>query len=136
MVEDGDFRADDAEIAVRRLLGRAARPSALLVANNTMAVGALRVIREAGHAIPDDIALATVDDPVWAELVDPPLTALAQPVRAMAEAAVRLVLERVTGGRRAVVRLVLPMELRIRRSSGARTRPVRPRRGGSAAAAR
>lgn len=136
MVEDGDFRADEAVVATRRLLARAVRPSAIVVANNTMAVGTLRAVREAGLRVPDAIALATVDDPVWAELVDPPLTALAQPVRAMAEAAVRLALERVAGARREVVRLVLPMELRIRRSSGPPSRPVRTRRGGPAAAAR
>jgi DNA-binding LacI/PurR family transcriptional regulator len=93
-----------------------------------MAVGTLRAVREAGLGVPQDVALATVDDPVWADLVDPPLTALAQPVRAMAEAAVRLVLERVAGDRREVVRLVLPMELRIRRSSGPAVRTLRTRR--------
>ncbi len=125
VVEVGDFRADSAEVAARRLLGRAGRPTAIVVANNTMAVGTLRAVRDAGLAVPRDIALATVDDPVWAELIDPPLTALAQPVRAMAEAAVRLVLERVVGERQEVVRLVLPMELRIRRSSGRPTRSLR-----------
>lgn len=136
MVEDGDFRADEALVAARRLLRRVARPTAIVVANNTMAVGTLRAVRGEGLAVPADIAVATVDDPVWAELIDPPLTALAQPVRAMAEAAVRLVLERVAGVRRDVVRLVLPMELRIRRSSGPPRRPVRVRRGSPAAAER
>ena len=129
MVEQGDFRADHAEAAAQRLLARASRPTAIVVANNTMAVGTLRAVRGAGHRIPEDIALVTVDDPIWAELVDPPLTALAQPVRQMAEAAVRLVLERVAGARRDVVRLVLPMELRVRRSSGSPVGPVRWRRG-------
>jgi DNA-binding LacI/PurR family transcriptional regulator len=129
MIEEGDFRVDHAEVAARRLLDRAARPTAIVVANNTMAVGTLRLVREAGQRVPEDVALATVDDPIWAELVDPPLTALAQPVRQMAEAAVRLVLERVAGERRDVVRLVLPMELRVRRSSGPRLGPVRTRRG-------
>lgn len=114
----GDFRTDRAETATRRLLARSPRPTALVVANNTMAVGALLAVRDAELRIPDDIALATVDDPVWADLIEPPLTALAQPVRAMAEAAVRLALERVAGKRREAIRLVLPMELRIRRSSG------------------
>jgi DNA-binding LacI/PurR family transcriptional regulator len=129
MVEQGDFRADHAEAAAQRLLARVSGPTAFVVANNTMAVGTLRAVRGAGHRIPEDIALVTVDDPIWAELVDPPLTALAQPVRQMAEAAVRLVLERVAGTRRDVVRLVLPMELRIRRSSGSPVGPVRGRRG-------
>jgi DNA-binding LacI/PurR family transcriptional regulator len=114
----GGFRADRAEAATRRLLARSPRPTALVVANNTMAVGTLRAVRETGLRVPDDVAIATVDDPVWAELVEPPLTALAQPVRAMAEVAVRLVLERVSGERNELVRVVLPMELRLRRSSG------------------
>jgi len=117
LVEEGSFRADRGEWAARRLLGRPSRPTALVVANNTMAMGVLRATREMGLAVPDDVALATVDDPVWAELVDPPLTALAQPVRAMAEAAVRLALERVARVRDETVRLVLPTELRVRRSS-------------------
>lgn len=129
LVEDGDFRADRAEAATRRLLQRASRPTALVVANNTMAGGTLRAVRRAGLVVPDEIALATVDDPVWAELVDPPLTALAQPVRAMAEAAVRLVLERVAGERDVSVHLVMPMELRVRRSSGGPV-GIRGRRGG------
>jgi DNA-binding LacI/PurR family transcriptional regulator len=141
MVEDADFRADLAEVAARRLLDRTARPTAMVVANNTMAVGTLRAIREADLRVPDDIALATVDDPVWAELVEPPITALAQPVRAMAEAAVRLALDRVAGQRvageaRPLVRLVLPMELRMRRSSGPPRGALRGRRGGPPAAPR
>lgn len=127
VVEAADFRADRAEFATRRLLRRRRRPTALVVANNTMAVGALRAVREAGLAVPHDVAIATVDDPVWAELMDPPLTALAQPVRGMAEAAVRLVLERVAGERQDAVRIVLPMELRVRRSSGDPRRTVRVR---------
>jgi DNA-binding LacI/PurR family transcriptional regulator len=132
--EDADFRADLAELATRRLLGRVPRPTALVVANNTMAVGALRAMRELGLRVPEDVALVAVDDPVWAELVDPPLTTLAQPVRAMAEAAVRMVLERVAGEHADAVRLVLPMELRVRRSSGGPVR-VRAPRGAPAARA-
>lgn len=135
VAQDADFRADRAEAVTRRLLERSPRPTALVVANNTMAVGALRAVREAGLRVPEEVAFATVDDPVWAELVDPPLTALAQPVRAMAEAAVRLVLERAAAPRHEPVRLVLPMELRVRRSSGDPVVGVRGR-GGPAAAAR
>jgi DNA-binding LacI/PurR family transcriptional regulator len=50
--------------------------------------------------------------------MDPPLTALAQPVRTLAETAMRLMVERIEGGRREPRRVVMPMELRIRASSG------------------
>jgi len=60
-----------------------------------------------------------VDDPAWAELVDPPLTTLAQPVRTMAQTAMELVLERIAG-RVEPRRVVLSMELRVRSSCGMR----------------
>ncbi len=64
-----------------------------------MAIGTLQAIRERHLRIPQDIALVSIDDPPWAELTDPPLTTLSQPIRQMAEAAVGLLLERIEDGR-------------------------------------
>jgi LacI family transcriptional regulator len=119
---DGGFRVEGAEQAVGTLLEHAAPPEALIVANNQMTLGALRAIRRAGLRVPHDLALGGVDDPPWAALVDPPLTTLAQPVRQMAETAMRLALERVEGGRSEPRRVVLPLELRVRASCGLRGR--------------
>lgn len=115
---EGDFRSDRAEGAVRDLLKRGIHPSAMVVANNMMTIGTMRALRAAGLRVPDDVALSAVDDPIWAELMDPPLTTLAQPVRAMAEAAMQLLLERIEHGRHEARHVVLPMELRVRNSSG------------------
>jgi len=115
---NGDFRADAAERAVEQLLATSPPPTALLVANNLMTLGALRAIRRTGVSVPTDLALVAVDDPPWAELIDPPLTTVAQPVRALADTAMRLALERVQGHRTEAKRIVLPLELRIRRSCG------------------
>jgi LacI family transcriptional regulator len=119
-VVDGDFRLETAEAAVAGLLAGVRRPSALLVANNLMTLGALRAIREAGLRVPDDVSLVGVDDPPWSALVDPPLTTLAQPVRLMAADAMELLLQRVTGARDQPRRIVHPFELRTRASTGAR----------------
>src|SRR5579884_1434026 len=97
LVEGGGFRAEGGRQAAGALLEQGA--TALLVANNLMAIGAVQAIRERGLAIPAEIALVSIDDPPWAELTDPPLTTLAQPVRQMAEAAVELLLERIDDGR-------------------------------------
>jgi DNA-binding LacI/PurR family transcriptional regulator len=117
-VLNGGFRADAAEIATERLLATTPPPTALLVANNLMTLGALRAIRRAEVAVPIDLALIAVDDPPWAELIDPPLTTVAQPVRALADAAMALALERIEGHRTEARRIVLPMELRVRVSCG------------------
>lgn len=120
---DGGFRTDGAEAAVDDLLAQPERPTALVIANNLMTRGALRSLRRAGIRVPDDLALVAVDDPPWAELVDPPLTTVAQPVRQMAQTAMRLVLERLENRRTETRRIVLPLELRVRRSCGARPEP-------------
>jgi LacI family transcriptional regulator len=115
---DGGFRADTAEQMTTELLRKPRRPTALLVANNLMTLGALRAIRQAGLSIPDQIALVGVDDPPWAELVDPPLTTVAQPVREMADTAMALLLARIRGTSPASSRTVLPLELHVRASCG------------------
>jgi DNA-binding LacI/PurR family transcriptional regulator len=115
---DGGFRADTAEEVTRELLRESRRPTALLVANNLMTLGALRAIKHAGLSIPGDIAVVGVDDPPWADLVDPPLTTVAQPVREMAETAMALLHARISGTTPDISRVVLPLELRVRASCG------------------
>jgi DNA-binding LacI/PurR family transcriptional regulator len=117
MEVDGDFRLELAETAVTGLLKRDPRPTALIVANNLMTLGALRAIREARLRVPTDVALVGVDDPPWSALVDPPLTTLAQPVRAMAADAMELLLQRVSGVRENPRRIVHPFQLRPREST-------------------
>jgi DNA-binding LacI/PurR family transcriptional regulator len=70
--------------------------------------------------IPEEVALVAVDDPPWAELIDPPLTVVAQPVRRMAETAIELLLGRIERPGEQPSRVVLQLELRIRASCGMR----------------
>jgi LacI family transcriptional regulator len=81
-----------------------------------MTIGVLQAIRERGLKIPEQIALVGIDDPPWAELTNPPLSTLAQPVRRMAEAAVELLLQRIERGRTSCGRRLFELELRHRGS--------------------
>ncbi len=109
LVAFGDFRFAGGVRATRELLAQGA--TALLVANNLMAVGALHAIKEAELRVAADVALVSIDDPPWAELTDPPLTTLAQPVREMADAAVELLLGRLEANRKRHKHKVFPFEL-------------------------
>lgn len=120
---DGGFRTDVAEREVTTLLRLEHPPTALVVGNNLMTIGTMRAIRAAGLDVPRDVALVAVDDPPWAELVDPPLTVVAQPVRRMADRAIELLLDRIKGGDAPPERVVLPLDLRIRSSCGMRSAP-------------
>ena len=114
MVARGDFRVEGGRRAATELLGRGA--SGLVVANNLMAVGALKSVKEAGLRVPADVSVVAIDDPPWAELTDPPLTTLAQPVREMAAAAAELLVGRLEGRRSRPKRQVFGFELSHRGS--------------------
>jgi DNA-binding LacI/PurR family transcriptional regulator len=118
LVADGGFRIEGGRRACSELLAGGHRMTALMVANNLMTIGALAEMRAAGVRIPADIALVSVDDPPWAAVTQPPLTVLAQPVEEMAKAAMKLLIERIEGRRDEPRQLVLPLELRVRESSG------------------
>lgn len=62
-----------------------------------------------------------IDDPFWAQLVDPALTSLAQPIRNMAQSAIDLLLQRIRKERDASKHIVFQFEVRERAS--VRSRP-------------
>jgi LacI family transcriptional regulator len=116
----GAFRIDEGMAATEELLSADDAPiTALVVANNLMTIGALRALRARGLHVPEDVGLVAIDDPFWAELVDPPLTTLAQPIQQMAESAVELLFNRIeSGGRTQTTCLMFSFALRARGSCG------------------
>ncbi len=74
------------------------RPTAVLAMSDAMAIGAMRAMREAGLAVPRDISVVGFDDLDIAELVEPMLTTVHQPVRRKGEAAARLLIAAIEQG--------------------------------------
>ena len=97
VVLDGGSETAVAEAAVVSAFSGTDRPTAVVVGNNSMTVGTLRALRALGLSIPHDVALVCYDDPEWADLVEPRLTAIHQDVPAMATRAVTMILERLAG---------------------------------------
>lgn len=71
-----------------------AAPTAVLAFSNLLALGALQALRRLGLGVPEDVSLIAFDDQPWTELIAPPLTTVAQPVEALAEAAMQRLFER------------------------------------------
>jgi LacI family transcriptional regulator len=116
IVEYGDFRIDGGRLATRRALERRPDVTALIVANNLMTLGALHTLRHIQPDVGRQPALVGFDDPFWAPMLNPALTTLAQPIRAMSDRAVELLFERAEGIRTEPVRQVYQFELRVRDS--------------------
>jgi LacI family transcriptional regulator len=113
----GNFREKDAYMATMQLLTRPDRPSAIFAANNLMVIGVMKAIRDMGLRCPDDISVASFDDFPWADVFQPNLTTIAQPVQAIGEQAAELILSRIAGSAlREPLQIVLKGRLMIRES--------------------
>ena len=89
---------------------------------DSMAIGALETIREAGLRVPDDIALVGFDDVPVATAVEPALTTVRQPIEGLGTMAAELLLnllENPPDGQAPGQRIILPAKLIVRDSCGA-----------------
>lgn len=88
-----DYAIEDARRAVHALLRVVERPTAILAASDSFALGALRGLHEARLWVPDDMSLIGYDDALASSLY-PPLTSVRQPLDEVAERAVALIVAR------------------------------------------
>jgi LacI family transcriptional regulator len=100
LVVEGSFRYESGHDAMRRLLALKRPPDAVFAANDMMALGAMSAAREAGLAIPDDLALVGFDNVPMAALITPGLTTMAMPMIELGDSAAKLLEARIqaTGG--------------------------------------
>jgi LacI family transcriptional regulator len=117
LIRVADFREADGYQAAMELLALRRPPDALFVANNVMTLGALRAINECRLRMPDQIGVVGFDDMPWAPLVQPPLSAVAQPIYELGHATARLLLRRIAGEAFEPVTVSLRPALRIRGTS-------------------
>jgi LacI family transcriptional regulator len=102
----------------KRALAARPRPTAFFAANNFIAIGAFRALREAGLRVPEDMALVTFDDLPTGFSLEPFLTVANQPADEMGRRATELLLARL--GEQTplpVQEIVLPTPVIVRHSS-------------------
>lgn len=120
LISAGSWFIDDAERRAATLIAGKRPFTAIVAANNFMAIGALKALRAAGLRVPEDVALVCFDDLEQAAEIDPFLTVMAQPAYTMGTLAMQLLLERIDRKSRDEVRLLtLSPRLLVRRSCGA-----------------
>ena len=117
LITQGDFTEMGGYYAMQQLLP--AKPDAVFAASDIMAVGALRLIREAGLCVPDDVALVGFDDLPLASRPDPQLTTVRQPVYQFGMKAVEILIDLIENGVQPPRRIIMDTELVIRQSCGA-----------------
>jgi LacI family transcriptional regulator len=84
-IERGSDEASFVE-RLRSMLAQPHPPTALITGNSSVALSTLQAFQAIGIRVPDQIALATFDDPEWATVLSPPLTTVRVPFREIAAA--------------------------------------------------
>ncbi|MFP3913665.1 MAG: LacI family DNA-binding transcriptional regulator [Actinomycetota bacterium] len=116
LVECGWFSMEGGARATERLLDRA-DPTALLAANDLMAIGALRVLRDSGVEVPEQISVAGFDDIEFAAYAPVPLTTVRMPLAELGRAGAQMALDLLGGNQPASPRMV-SSRLIVRHSTG------------------
>ncbi|HZO95734.1 MAG TPA: LacI family DNA-binding transcriptional regulator [Gaiellaceae bacterium] len=112
---------EEGRAATRAILAAGPRPTALVSSSVELALGALLACRELGVGIPDELALATFDDAYFAELLDPPLTAVAYDPADVGRRAAELLVAAIGDGEVPARDVTVPVDLVVRRSCGCGT---------------
>jgi LacI family transcriptional regulator len=111
-----DVRSSDAAAAVvHELFTREDPPTALFTAQNLITVGAVRALQQLGRQ--RDVALVGFDDVVLADLLQPPVTVVAQDATTLGRTAAELLFGRLAGDRSPPRHIVVPTRL-VPRGSG------------------
>jgi len=116
----GDFSEESGAQAAARLLALDERPDAVFAANDMMALGCLRVLRAAGVAVPEDVAIVGFDDIPMARYVAPALTTVRVPMAELGARALDGLADAIGTDRARASARTLPTELVVRDSCRAR----------------
>lgn len=84
---DGKLTIGDARRAARQILNARPKVTALICANDDMAIGAMAEVKASGLSVPNDVSVVGFDDIRYAAVMDPPLTTISQPAEEIGEKA-------------------------------------------------
>jgi LacI family transcriptional regulator len=118
LIAEGRFTYQTGYLGMKKLLGYGV--DAVFAASDRMALGALQAVKEANLRVPDDIAIVGFDDSVHAQQSTPQLTTVRQPIIQKGAKATELLLDLIDGMTQGPKQILLPTQLVIRESCGAK----------------
>lgn len=116
LVNAGFFSVEEGKQAMEQLLELSSPPTAVFVAGDQMAIGAIEAVHEHGLQVPEDISIIGYDDIEMIKYITPKLTTIRQDTDEIGEAAAELLIEQMTAKERRTERRVIPVRL-IERAS-------------------
>lgn len=110
MTSDGGYNAILDYIDQKKIM-----PTAIFTANDVIASGVIKGLKEKGIKVPDEVSIIGFNDTVISQYTNPPLTAIRVHIEYLAEVAIDLMLERLKG-RKYPKKVIIPSEFILRNS--------------------
>ena len=121
-VRYGNFDEESGRQAMESLLSLEERPTAVFIASDMVAIGALRALQEHGLRAPEDIAIVSFDDIATARYLTPALTTVHVPAFGLGWSAAELLIRIIEGDLPNETQVRLETQLVVRESCGANVR--------------
>ena len=117
LIYEGDFRFESGRMAATEILNSKKLPTALIAANDMMALGAMQEFKAKGLNIPQDISVVGFDDIAFASLSEPGLTTVCSPRLEIGRRAVEALMTTIKNPNQPGVEIRIPTYLIIRKST-------------------
>lgn len=120
LIVPGDFTRECGAAYVRKQIAEKNMPDAIIAANAQVALGVLSMLAAQRLRVPDDVAIAAIDDPLPSVPFWPTLTVVQQPTYDMGRKAMEMLIAQIShaGDGRAPSEIVFDAALRIGTSCG------------------
>lgn len=112
----GTFTSKTGFQLMNELMGLEDAPTAVFVANDSLAVGCINAVSRAGKRCPEDFSIVGFNDIMMAKYMVPPLTTMRLYMDFMGEKAVDVMADRIFTKRELPLQVILPAKLMIRES--------------------
>lgn len=116
IIVGNEFSIQNGYMETKLLLNNSERPTAIFALSNTIGLGAIKAIREAGLKIPEDISLVSFDNNIYLDYLVPSITRVSQMVDEMGKLAVKLLYDSIANHRTIRSQIELSPEMILRES--------------------
>lgn len=117
LIVNGKFVEDTGYALIQELIGRGIMPNAVIACDDLLAFGVIRYLNEKGMKVPDDIAVAGVNNVPLDEYFNPPLTSVDVNAFSLGAKAFELLLADMNKEYTSFDRAIVPAKLIVRKST-------------------
>ena len=116
---EGRYRFETGFNATTEFLRLPSPPTAIVAANDVIAIGCMKYLLMKGKKVPEEMAVIGLDDQPLAATYEPSISTVSIPIADMCAEAVRMLMRRIEKPNARSHKVVMKTELKVRRSTDA-----------------